>query len=65
VQAAADNFRDRHRVLTADELEEWLERSDVSVEEWNGEMLPAVHRRAEETVIKLACCRGQLPPELA
>lgn len=39
VQAAADNFRDRHNLLTGDELEEWLERHDVSVEEWKGEMV--------------------------
>lgn len=38
-QAAADNFRDRHNLLTGDELAEWLERHDVSVEEWKGEMV--------------------------
>jgi hypothetical protein len=39
VQAAADDFRDRHNLLTGDELEEWLDRHDVSVEEWKGEMV--------------------------
>jgi hypothetical protein len=39
VQAAADNFRDRHNLLTADELEEWLGRHDVSFNDWKGEML--------------------------
>lgn len=38
VQAAADNFRERHNLLTADELEEWLERHDVTLDEWKGEM---------------------------
>jgi hypothetical protein len=39
VQAAADNFRDRHNLLTADELEEWLERHDVNIGEWKTEMV--------------------------
>ena len=38
MQAAADSFRDRYNVLTADELEQWLARNDVSLQEWKGEM---------------------------
>lgn len=71
VQAAADNFRDRHQVLTADELEQWLERHDVSVEEWKGEMLRSLLEPVGDTsamppdVVERACwvhgiCSGKL-----
>lgn len=71
VQAAADNFRDRHNLLTGDELEEWLEQHDVSVDEWKGEMLrsllePSGNAAAPSPdVIERACwvhgvCLGQL-----
>jgi hypothetical protein len=71
VQAAADNFRDRHNLLTGDELEEWLERHDVSVEEWKGEMVRSLLEPSPDVapvvpdVTERACwvhgvCSGQL-----
>jgi hypothetical protein len=38
VQAAADAFRERHKLMTADELTRWLTRHDVSLDEWSAEM---------------------------
>ena len=48
VDAAAKDFRYRHKLLRADELEEWLTRRDISVNEWMREMRrsllePATH----------------------
>lgn len=71
VQAAADNFRDRYKLLTADELEEWLDRYDVSVEEWKGEMLRSLLEPSGDAsavspdVVERACwvhgvCSGKL-----
>jgi len=37
-RGAAAEFRDQHKLLTREELEEWLHRRDVTVEEWMGEM---------------------------
>lgn len=37
-RAAANEFRYQHNLLTADELEEWLTRRDITVEEWMAEM---------------------------
>ena len=72
MQAAADSFRDRYNVLTADELEQWLARNDVSLQEWKGEMRrsllePAADASAvlSQEVIERACwvhgvCSGKL-----
>jgi hypothetical protein len=51
VGAAAKKFRYEHNLLTADELEEWLSRRDIRVEEWMAEMRrsllePAAHASA-------------------
>ena len=51
VQAAADNFRDRHNLLTADELEEWLGRFDVGLEEWKAEMRRSLLEPANDAAI--------------
>ncbi|ETW25237.1 hypothetical protein [Mycobacterium gastri] len=70
-QAAADSFRHRHNLLTADELEEWLERHDVTVDEWKGEMLRSLLEPSGDAagvspdVVERACwvhgiCSGQL-----
>ncbi|MGA7054405.1 MAG: hypothetical protein WBZ37_24675 [Mycobacterium sp.] len=71
VQAAADNFRDRHNLLTADELEEWLDRHDVGLEEWKAEMRRSLLEPANDaTAVSLdvgerecwvhAVCSGKL-----
>jgi hypothetical protein len=51
VQAVADNFRDRHNLLTADELEEWLGRHDVGLEEWKAEMRRSLLEPANDAVV--------------
>lgn len=38
VRAAANEFRYRLGLLSADELQDWLKRHDVTVDEWMGEM---------------------------
>jgi hypothetical protein len=38
VQATADDFRERHKLMTVDELEGWLTRHDVGLHEWSAEM---------------------------
>jgi hypothetical protein len=38
VRAAADDFRYERKLLSADELHEWLSRRDISVDEWMAEM---------------------------
>jgi hypothetical protein len=71
VQAAADNFRDRHNLLTADELEEWLGRHDVGLEEWKAEVRRSLLEPANDAtvvspdVVERACwvhavCSGKL-----
>jgi hypothetical protein len=71
VQAAADDFRDRHNLLNADELEEWLGRHDVSVEEWKTEILRSLLQHSGDAtamppdVVERACwvhgvCSGKL-----
>jgi hypothetical protein len=71
VQAAADNFRDRHNLLTADELREWLVRHDVGLEEWKAEMRRSLLEPADDVtalspdVVERACwvhavCSGKL-----
>lgn len=47
VRAAAAEFRSQHKLLTKDELEEWLHRRDVTVEEWMGEMRRSLLEPAE------------------
>ena len=37
-RAAANEFRYRHRLLSADELGEWLARRDISFDDWAAEM---------------------------
>jgi hypothetical protein len=71
VQAAADNFRDRHNLLTGDELGEWLGRHDVGLEEWKAEMRRSVLEPVNDAtvvspdVVERACwvhavCSGKL-----
>lgn len=71
VQAAADNFRDQHNLLTADELQEWLGRHDVGLEEWKAEMRRSLLEPANGVtplsldVVERACwvhavCSGKL-----
>ena len=38
VRLAANEFRHRRNLLSADELEEWLARRDITIEEWRAEM---------------------------
>jgi hypothetical protein len=38
VRAAANDFRYRHHLISADELEEWLRERDIGVQEWMAEM---------------------------
>jgi hypothetical protein len=38
VKAAATSFRYSHNLLSADELEQWLTRRDIGIDEWMGEM---------------------------
>jgi hypothetical protein len=38
VRLAANDFRYQHNLLSADELEEWLARRDITMEEWRAEM---------------------------
>jgi hypothetical protein len=71
VEAAAKDFRYRHNLLSADELEEWLARRDIGVEEWKSEMRrsllePASHspaatpESAERAYWVHAVCSGKL-----
>lgn len=38
VQAAARQFRYRHNLISADDLEEWLSRRDITIDEWIAEV---------------------------
>jgi hypothetical protein len=38
VRLAANEFRYQHNLLSADELEEWLARRDITMDEWRAEM---------------------------
>lgn len=69
-QAAVDSFCERHNVWTADELEEWLERHDVSFDEWKSEVVRSLLKPSDDAagvspdVIERACwvhgvCSGQ------
>ena len=71
VQAAADKFREQHNLLTADELEEWLGRHDVGLEEWKAEMRRSLLEPASDVTavspgdVERACwvhavCSGKL-----
>ena len=48
VRAAANEFRYRHNLLSADELQEWLARFDVSFEEWMAEMRRSLLEPADQ-----------------
>jgi hypothetical protein len=52
-RSAADDFRYQRKLLSADELEEWLARRDISVEQWMAEMrrslLEPTNANAEES----------------
>lgn len=39
VRSSANEFRYSHQLLSSDELQDWLKRQDVRVDEWMGEML--------------------------
>jgi hypothetical protein len=71
VQGAANNFRDRHKLLSGDELDVWLGRHDVSLQEWKDELRRSLLEPADDAsavsqeAVERACwvhavCSGKL-----